>query len=94
MDRTMNIIAVALYNLAVLSGTIYVIINYNWSAWWLLLALFACMGCEKVKCKTKDDELADRIKKLYETHDVTLTENGTGRFRVEVKKKDEKRIIL
>jgi hypothetical protein len=51
MDRTMNVIAVVLYNLAVLAGTIYVIITYGWSQWWLLLALFACMGCEKVKCK-------------------------------------------
>ena len=39
---------------------------------------------------TKEDlELADKIRNLYETHDVTITTNSWGGWRVSVKKKKE-----
>ena len=47
----MNAIAVILYNLAVLAGTSYLVLNYDWSAWWFLFALCVLMGMEKTKCQ-------------------------------------------
>jgi hypothetical protein len=44
MDRTMNAIVMVLYNLTVLAGTSYLVINYDWSAWWFLFALCVLMG--------------------------------------------------
>ena len=35
----MKILFIVLYNLSILSGTVYLIIEYNWSAWWMLLAV-------------------------------------------------------
>ena len=28
-----------LYNLSILAGTVYLIIEYEWSTWWMLLAV-------------------------------------------------------
>jgi len=35
----MKILFIVLYNLSILSGTVYLIIEYNWNAWWMLLAV-------------------------------------------------------
>ena len=35
-------------------------------------------------------KLADKIRKLYETHDVTIVTTGHGGWRVSVKKKESK----
>lgn len=32
------------FDLAVLAGTAYLITEKNWSAWWMLLAVFMCLG--------------------------------------------------
>ncbi len=40
---------------------------------------------------TKEElKLADQIRKLYETHDVTIVTTGHGGWRVSVKKKESK----
>ena len=38
----------------------------------------------------KELKLADQIRKLYETHDVTIVTTGHGGWRVSVKKKESK----
>jgi hypothetical protein len=35
----MKILFIVLYNLSILSGTVYLIIEYDWNAWWMLLAV-------------------------------------------------------
>lgn len=35
----MKILFIVLYNLSILAGTVYLIVEYNWSAWWMLLAV-------------------------------------------------------
>ena len=32
------------FDLAVLAGTVYLIADLGWSAWWMLLAIFVCEG--------------------------------------------------
>lgn len=39
MGRIMKLLILAIYNLAILAGTVYLIVEYNWSAWWMLLAV-------------------------------------------------------
>ena len=38
----------------------------------------------------EDIKLAESIKKLYKSHDVTITSNGIGRWSVNVTRKKEK----
>lgn len=46
---------------------------------------------EKFKPSEEDRKLAEQIKKLYKTHDVTIVTNSWGGWRVSVeKKKDHK----
>jgi len=33
-----------IFDFAVLAGTAYLIAKHNWSAWWMLLAVFMCAG--------------------------------------------------
>ena len=35
----MKILFIVLYNLAILAGTVFLIVEYDWSAWWMLLAV-------------------------------------------------------
>jgi 1,4-dihydroxy-2-naphthoate octaprenyltransferase len=35
----MNTLFVVIYNLAILAGTVFLIVEYDWSAWWMLLAV-------------------------------------------------------
>ena len=35
----MSILYLLIYNLAILSGTVFLIVEYDWSAWWMLLAV-------------------------------------------------------
>lgn len=35
----MKLLTIAVYNLAILVGTVYLIVEYDWSAWWMLLAV-------------------------------------------------------
>ena len=35
----MRLLTLVIYNLAILSGTVYLIVEYNWNAWWMLLAV-------------------------------------------------------
>ena len=35
----MDTLLVVIYNLAILAGTVFLIVEYNWSAWWMLLAV-------------------------------------------------------
>ena len=51
MNKNSLDIAMALcYNLAVLSGTAYLVQFYDWSGWWLLFA-----GLCMISIKTKED---------------------------------------
>ena len=42
--KSVEIIGVLLYNLVILAGTTYVVINYNWSMWTYLLAILFMMS--------------------------------------------------
>ena len=35
----MSMLFLMLYNLAILAGTVYLIVEYDWSAWWMLFAV-------------------------------------------------------
>ena len=35
----MSMIFLMLYNLVILAGTVYLIVEYDWSAWWMLFAV-------------------------------------------------------
>ena len=35
----MRLLILAIYNLAILAGTVFLIVEYDWNAWWMLLAL-------------------------------------------------------
>ena len=35
----MSTLFLVIYNLAILAGTVYLIVEYDWNAWWMLLAV-------------------------------------------------------
>jgi hypothetical protein len=35
----MRLLILVIYNLAILAGTVFLIVEYDWSAWWMLLAV-------------------------------------------------------
>ena len=39
MVRPITVLIIALYNLSLFAGTAYLIIEYDWSAWWFLLTV-------------------------------------------------------
>lgn len=50
MKTNMNLIAICVYNIALVAGTAYLVQAFNWSPWWFLLtAMFAGSfeGCKK-----------------------------------------------
>ena len=51
MVRPITVLIIALYNLALFAGTAYLIIEYDWSAWWFLLTVLV-MGMYR---RDKDD---------------------------------------
>ena len=46
MVNNIALLIVALYNVGLLAGTAYLIIEYDWSAWWFLLTI-AILGTHK-----------------------------------------------
>ena len=88
----MKHIAVLIYALILIVGATYMVQVYNWSMW--IYALVLCFLPSTSKNSEADDDLAKKIKKLYETHDVTVSENGMGRWSVSVQKKTDKKIII
>ena len=48
MVNNITLSIIALYNLCLLAGTSYLVIEYDWSAWWFLLTVLA-MGMYKHK---------------------------------------------
>jgi hypothetical protein len=44
----MKLLAVIIYNLVILIGTVFLIVEYDWNAWWMLLAVFLLMGYKRV----------------------------------------------
>ena len=47
--KSVAIIGLLLYNFAILAGTTYVVINYNWSMWTYLLAILFMLSEEDKK---------------------------------------------
>ena len=45
----MNILIFIVYNLTILIGTCYLIINYHWSMWWMVLAVLLLTTGKTVK---------------------------------------------
>jgi len=39
MKSTFNILLVAIYNLTLIAGTVYVVQFWGWSAWWFLFTV-------------------------------------------------------
>jgi hypothetical protein len=39
MVNSITVLIIALYNLSLFAGTAYLIIEYDWSAWWFLLTV-------------------------------------------------------
>ena len=35
----MNTLYIVIYNLTILAGTVFLIVEYDWNVWWMLLAL-------------------------------------------------------
>jgi len=52
MVNPITVLIIALYNLSLFAGTAYLIIEYDWSAWWFLLTV----GIMGVHRSSKDDE--------------------------------------
>lgn len=48
----LNIIAILLYNLCLVTGTAYLVAVYDWSPWWFLLTLL--LICNYSKTDGKD----------------------------------------
>ena len=48
----LNIIAILLYNLCLVTGTAYLVAVYDWSPWWFLLTLL--LLCNYSKTDVKD----------------------------------------
>ena len=48
------VIAVAVYNLAVIAGTCYLIAVHGWSPWWLLGAIGLCKSIRTGKAAEED----------------------------------------
>jgi len=46
MVNPITVLIIALYNLSLFAGTAYLIIEYDWSAWWFLLTI-AILGTHK-----------------------------------------------
>ena len=40
MKIDLNLVTVVVYNLALLAGTAYLVVEYNWSAAWFILVIF------------------------------------------------------
>lgn len=40
MKLDLNLVTVVLYNLALLAGTAYLVVEYNWNAAWFILVSF------------------------------------------------------
>ncbi|MFN7782281.1 MAG: hypothetical protein ACK5PG_06065 [Lysobacterales bacterium] len=52
-------LVVAIYNLAILAGTAYLVAFQGWSGWWFLLALVFCKSVSECDCdKAKESEAA------------------------------------
>lgn len=49
MTRLVEIFLVLIYNLALLAGSAYLIIEHDWSSWILLLALILAASWDKQK---------------------------------------------
>jgi len=49
--RTLEICAVALYNLVILAGAAYLIQVNNWSPWWFLVAMCCCGSFSEARKK-------------------------------------------
>lgn len=49
----LNIIAILLYNLCLVTGTAYLVTVYDWSPWWFLLTILLMSSYEK---NTRRDE--------------------------------------
>lgn len=45
----MNILIFIVYNLTILTGTCYLITQYNWSMWWMVLAVLLLTSGKTVK---------------------------------------------
>jgi len=39
MVNPITVLIIALYNLCLFAGTAYLVIEYDWSAWWFLLTV-------------------------------------------------------
>jgi TctA family transporter len=52
MVNPITVLIIALYNLSLFAGTAYLVIEYDWSAWWFLLTILI-MGMYR---KDKEDE--------------------------------------
>jgi len=37
-------LTMVLFDIAVLAGTVWIITQYNWSVWWMALAVLMCIG--------------------------------------------------
>jgi hypothetical protein len=48
MVNPITVLIIALYNLSLFAGTAYLVIEYDWSAWWFLLTVLV-MGMYKHK---------------------------------------------
>ncbi len=51
-DRSTCLICLLIWFIFIMSGTIYLIVTYDWSRWWLLLALLIVHA---TKCEEGDD---------------------------------------
>jgi hypothetical protein len=52
MVNPITVLIIALYNLCLFAGTAYLVIEYDWSAWWFLLTV----GIMSMYGSSKKDE--------------------------------------
>jgi hypothetical protein len=52
MVNPITVLIIALYNLCLFAGTAYLVIEYDWSAWWFLLTV----GIMSMYRSSKEDE--------------------------------------
>jgi hypothetical protein len=53
VNEIIMVLIVELYNLAILAGTAYLIVQYDWSPWWFLLSVLLLGNYKSVEKRSE-----------------------------------------
>lgn len=54
-SEALMVLFIVIYNFAILAGTSYLVVHYDWSMWTYLLALLCLAGVKTGKASEKDE---------------------------------------